>query len=761
MRIPDAAAVDRRLETQSGLRHRPLSVTADEPAITDPFGKALWEAHRERTLRAIRALRVGAPAPGLPGRDRRGFRFALLLCILAAFAIANVDAPSRIAAALNPVLPVSAAAPAIEVQAWITPPAYTAMAPVFLRANGPVAGIPAGSHLTVNVSGSDATPVLALGDHAIAFKSLDGGSFQAEDDLLRGGRLSVRSRGALLGSWALTIVADQPPKAAWGANPGGREAEQRLRLPWEVSDDYGVTGLQAELRLAERPDAPPVIVQIPLPGGSPKAAHGISQPDLTAHPWAGLPVIARLIARDASNQTGASADATIRLPERPFRNPIARALIAARKTLSQHPDDRTQALAILDGLMQSPEPFANNPGDYAVLSSIYYDLVRNRADQAVPESQDLMWKLALSLEEGQTAQSARALEEARQRARDALQEAQHQPNDATRQNLLKRLEELKQAIDRHIEALLKQLQDHNDILQPNQNALELSNRDLDRMANEAEQAAREGRMDQAQRQMDQLERMLDRLRSAHPGSHNAENSRRQQGRNQTNAVQEMIAREGGLLDHAQQRGTPGHPGDPDAERQADSRVQHALQRALDELMQQFADLTGEVSPNLGAADRAMHDAQTALNQGDDSSASDSQQGAIAALQKGGHDMSQALARQSGQQSGGEQADGDENGDEGDGSEDGMGMMASPDGNRDGRFGFGTLPGEPGRADSGNRDPLGRTGEGSSSATGDVQVPDDREQNRTQAISNELRRRDADRQRSQEERDYIDRLLKQF
>jgi uncharacterized protein (TIGR02302 family) len=770
VRLPDATTVDRRLETQSGLRHRPLSVAADEPAISDPFGKALWEAHRERTLRAIRALRVGTPAPGLPGRDRRGLRFALLLCILAAFAIANVDAPSRIAAALNPVLPVSAAAPSVEVQAWITPPAYTATAPIFLRDNGPVAGIPAGSHLTVNVSGSDTTPVLALGDHQIAFKSLDGGSFQAEDDLKRGGTLSVRSRGSLLGSWALTIVADQPPKAAWGPNPGRREAEQRLRLPWDVSDDYGVTGLQAELRLVDRPDAPPLIVQIPLPGGSPKAAHGISQPDLTAHPWAGLPVIARLVARDASNQTGASAEATLRLPERSFHNPIARALIAARKTLSQHPDDRTQALSILDGLMQAPEPFANDAGDYAALSAIYYDLVRNHADQAVPESQDLMWQLALALEEGQTAETARALEEARQRARDALQDAQHQPNDATRQALQKRLEELKQAIDRHIAALLKQLQEHNDILQPNENTLELSSRDLDRMADEAEKAAREGRLDQAQRQMDQLERMLDRLRSARPASRNAENSRRQQGRNQTSAVQEMISREGGLLDHAQQRGSSDRPGDqpgdqrsagdPNAERQADSRVQHALQRALGELMQQFTDLTGEVSPNLGAADRAMHDAQTALNQGDDASASASQQGAIAALQKGGRDMAQALARQSGQQSGGEQAGGDE-GDEGDGSDEGLGMMASPDGRRDGRFGFGTLPGDPDRADSGNRDPLGRTGEGSSSATGDVQVPENREQNRTQAINNELRRRDADRQRSQEERDYINRLLKQF
>jgi uncharacterized protein (TIGR02302 family) len=762
VQLPDAASVDRRLETQSGLRHRPLAVTVDKPAVSDPAAQALWQAHQQRTLSAIRALRVGLPHPGLGGRDRRGFRFALMLCVLAALAIANADAPYRIIAALNPVLPVSAAPPAIEVQAWITPPSYTAMAPIFLRADAPVIGIPAGSHLTVNVSGSDTRPALALGDHAIPFKALDGGSFQAEDELKRGGTLSVRDHGALLGSWPLTIVADEPPKAAWGPNPGAKEAEQRVRLPWEASDDYGVTALQAELRLAERPDQPPVIVPIPLPGGTPKAARGISQPDLTAHPWAGLPVIARLVARDASSQTGTSAEETFRLPERPFRNPVAKALIAARKTLSQHPDDRTGALAILDGLMQAPEPFANDPGGFAVLSAIYYDLVHNQSDTAIAEVQDLMWQLALSLEEGQAAQSARALEEARQRARDAFQEAQHQPSDANREALAKRLEELQQAIDKHIEALLKQLQDHNDILQPNQNALQLSNRDLDRLANEAEQAARDGHMDQAQKQMEQLEKLLDRLRSAHPASRSAEsNSRRQQGKNQTNAVQEMIAREGGLLDHAQQRAAPEHPGDPAAERQADSRVQHALQRALGELMQQFTDLTGDVSPNLGQAERAMHDAQTALNQGDDAQAGASQQGAIAALQKGSNDMRQALSKMQGSQSGQDQADGDDSGDQGDGSDEGMGMMASPDGNRDGRFGYGPLPGSPGRADSSNRDPLGRPGEGSSSATGDVQVPENREDNRTQDIANELRKRDADRDRSQEERDYIDRLLKQF
>ena len=45
--------------------------------------------------------------------------------------------------------------------------------------------------------------------------------------------------------------------------------------------------------------------------------------------------------------------------------------------------------------------------------------------------------------------------------------------------------------------------------------------------------------------------------------------------------------------------------------------------------------------------------------------------------------------------------------------------------------------------------------------GDVQVPEQMEEARTRALQEELRRRGADRTRTQQELDYIDRLLRQF
>ena len=758
IRLPDNRAADRRLETSSGLIHRPLSVLTDRPAMPDEVSLALWQAHEARTINQINRLQVGLPRPGLARRDPRALRYGLLLAVLACLGVANTDALTRVYAAMTPSLPVAPGMPATELQAWITPPAYTRVAPIFLKTDASSVSVPAGSHLMVNVSGGSSPPILVLNDRSGGFTALDHSSFQAEWDLTRGGLLTVKRDGSSLASWKLTVVADQSPTVAWGDNPGRPPSGQQTRLPWQVSDDYGVTALQAELHLRDRPGAPPLIVPIPLPGGSPKSAHGLHQADLTAHPWAGLAVVGRLVAHDATGQTGSSSEAGFELAERPFHNPVARLLIAARKSLSVQPDDRGDALEVLDGLMQRPDLFAGDIGAFLNLASIYYDLVRNHVDHAVAESQDAMWQLALHMEEGQAEQSARSLDEARQAARDAMEKAQQQPNDKTRQDLAKRLEELRQAIDRHIRALTEQARRDNSIMPFDPKAMQLSDRDMQRLAQQAEQAAKQGRMADAQQQMAQLEKMLDQLRSAHPQGDPGKqaNGKRQRGKRQQGVVQDLIARQGKLLDRAQQRQNLNPSGaDPNTDRSADNRMQQALRRALGELMQQFTDLSGEASAGLGEADQAMRDSATQLNQGHDQEAGESQQQAIAALQKGNREMGQAMAKM-GQQPG--QGEG-ENGEQ-DGTAGMMGMMM-PDDQRGDGSGGGPLPGSPDQADPGGRDPLGRHNQGNSTDNADVAVPEQRERQRTQAIQEELRRRGADQERPRQELDYIDRLLKQF
>ncbi len=814
---PTADTVDRRLERESGLRHRPLAALQDRPAAATPESDALWAMHQERLRIQLARLRAGRPRPGLARRDVWALRGLVLVALAAALVVAGGDAPQLLRAAILPGLPAGPATPGTLVQAWIAPPAYTGLPPVFLRPGVPAAPVPAGSHLTVGVTGGSGTPDLAFmsdvpgtpgpGSPPTPFRALDPASWQAERDLGAPGRLLVRRGGTDLADWTIVILADRPPLVAFVDPPGpataGGRATLRTRLAWTAEDDYGLTSVQAELRLRDRPDAPPLIVPAPL-SGSPKQAHGTTLQDLSAHPWAGLPVIARMVAKDSPGQRGESAPAPLDLPERSFQNPAAQALILVRKQLSRTPDERRAANQALNAIASRPD-LLGGPGAggaSSVLLQLHATgalLMRGRGQPAVDEAQARLWTLALALEEVSTDKTARALEQARQAMRDAMENARKNPADqAAKTELDRRMQELREAIQKHIEALAEQARRDGTEMPLDPSVPQLNARDLDKMAQRMEDAAREGRMDDAKQQMAELEKLLEQLQNARPEhgeqreQRNAE--RRQQGKQQTDAVQDLVQREGGLLDRSRARTEPGRdsappspaspsappaaPGrnEPPNARNGDQRAQQAMRRALGELMQRFGDLTGQIPAPLSDADTAMRDAGQAMAEGRDAAAGAAQQRAIEALQKGGRAMGQQLARQfgRGQQPGeGEAGQGGQDGQDGqDGQEMSDGDQGQGDdatGTRDGQT-TGPRPGEAGRRRTTRRDPLGRPMPQESdgrdqgtdgTALGAGPVPTEMEQARTRALQDELRRRGAERTRPQPELDYIDRLLKPF
>ncbi len=817
LRLPSQDEADRRLERTSGLAHRPLAALADRPAL--PGSEALWQAHLARVVAGLGRLRVGAPHPGLAARDRRGLRGALVVGLAAALVIAGGEAPRRVAAALWPHFPPGPPAPAPLVQAWITPPAYTHLPPVLLTPEQSAVTVPAGSHLAVSVSGGSGLagsglPVLALDHETAAFRALDAASFIAERDLVSGGRLVVRRHGWQIAAWDLTVLPPRPPVAAWSGTPGKAARGNTLRLPWQVSDVYGVTALAAEMRLVERPDAPPLRLPVPLPGLEPKAAHGIAAQDLTAHPWAGLAVTARLAAQNGAGLTGKSDPVRIVLPARTFRNAMAQALVHVRQMLALQPNDHPPVLAELDRLSFRPEsiapsgPFATDIGAFLNLRAVAALLQRDPGDASVGEVQARLWELALHFEEGSATRTAKALDAALRAAREALDAAQkvrpptppepdkaqaapkppqgQQPDQA---ELDRKLGELERTLAQHLQALTEQAR--RDAADPK--ALQQDARALERMAQALRQAARENQTQSAREQLKALEKRLAQLRKPQSDRQRQAAEQRQRAGQQTSALQDLVQREGGLLDHAQKRdrpaeadspdperrepdaadlGMPGEPRPPDGAmagggqpggppssandgRRSDARTEQALRHALGELVQQLGDLNGEVPKSFGEADQDMEQATQALGEGRDAAARSAEQRAIAALQQGGREMAQAMQRR-----GGREQQGEEENDQSD-SESGLGQNGAQSQDDGGSSASGE--GREGR-ERAHLDPLGRRVEEGTSGdaeSSDVKVPDQMEQVRSRSIEEELRRRAAERARPVEELDYIERLLRQF
>ncbi|MCA9309824.1 MAG: aldehyde dehydrogenase family protein, partial [Phycisphaerales bacterium] len=86
--------------------------------ICDETGKALWDAHRRRTLAALARLRSGIPTPRLAARDPLALRFLVMLLFVVGFVVAGPERIARLGEAFRGGETTAAAIARID--AWVT-----------------------------------------------------------------------------------------------------------------------------------------------------------------------------------------------------------------------------------------------------------------------------------------------------------------------------------------------------------------------------------------------------------------------------------------------------------------------------------------------------------------------------------------------------------------------------------------------------------------------------------------------------------------
>lgn len=794
-RTPAEDEARRRLERDSGLAHRPLHTLRDRPAGNDPTAQALWRLHQERTRAAMRGLRVAWPGTEVPSHDRYALRALVILTLVVAGAAAWGDWRPRIAAALTPHFAGGTATAAATLDLWINPPDYTGLPPVFLKSGSaaksaakPAAGTPAldhpaeqpvkvpqGSLVLARVTGGGGTPSLEAGDQTGPFEAVDSTNFQVQKPVTGGTRIAVTQGGRTLGSWPIEVVPDRAPIIAH-ANPPAAGERGALKLDYAARDDYGLTEVKAQIRLApevppqpgaakkdvQKTEADPVLeFPLSLPGVRPKEAHATAFQDLTAHPWAGMPVTVRLTATDGAGQTGQSDDAAIILPERTFNHPVARAIINQRKVLTRNPQEsRVQVARALAEISSRPGTYGDDIVAFLSLRTAMARLMLDQSADSVPALQQLLWETALRIEDGGLSLAEKDLRDAEKRLSEALDK------NASDEELNRLMDELQAALDKFMNAMeqrmMEALQRGEKIpMVPPEMADRMTDRnDLQQMLDKMREMAQTGSRDAARQMLSQLQQMLENMRSGAMAQMNQQQAQQQnQNWEMMQQLQKLAQQQQQLLDQSfrqsqesmdqQQQGQQGeqprgrqqnqrrnqngqqngqqNPGRPTLQKQAEQ--QEALRRQLGELMRRMGEQQGgEIPQPLGRAERAMRDAAQALQQGAPGAAVPSQTEAMEQLQQGMQGMAEQMAQQMmGQQ--------------------GPAMMGQQ----------GQMPRQ-GRG----RDPLGRRPSGyGMQDSNDVKIPEQSELQRAREILDELRRRSGQYGRPQEERNYIDRLLKQF
>lgn len=798
-RWPRRAEALARLD--ASLPGHPVSALLDAQAIggSDPGSAALWQAHQARMARA--AARAKAPPPDLriAAADPFALRYVALVSLLMALVFGSLWRVSSLAA-MAPGGEVGLAGPSWE--GWIEPPRYTGLPVLYLNDQQDAdLELPEGSRITLRFYGEVGALTLDQTVSKPGETPLSDSVLEHAIKVQQAGRLAIN--GSTGRTWNIAVLPDQPPSISITGLPE-LTPEGALSLPFLALDDYGVESGEVRisldtLALSRRHGLIPdpearedIVLDLPMPiSGSRQAFEAFLIEDFAEHPWANLPVVYHFTLRDAAGQSATSAGLGARLVAPRFFDPLAAAVGEQRRDLIWSRQNAPRVAQVLRALSHRPEDIFRDAGSYLQMRGILRRLeasmhpaklgvdILNEA--ARDETAAALWALAQSLEEGDIGDALARMQQAKERLSQAMREG------ASDEEIAQLMQKLREATEDYMRQLQRQAQQDGQSGEQGEgqeNAMTLSQQDLQAMMDRIQELMEQGRMAEAEQALEEFQRMMENMRMSQnqqgqEGSDGqqamedlSETLREQQGLSdqafrdlqeqfnpnaQAGESQNNEGRSGGQGRGQQHQGGSGQNGqsgqngsegqnsgqggeapgssEPGGGSQGESagtagdlaEQQQALRDALRDQQEGLPfgqGAEGEATREaLDRAGRAMDGAEEALRQGDLAEAIDRQSEAMEALREGMRALGEAIAQN--QQPGQQQ---------------GQGQTPS----------------------SAQADPLGR--DRNSSGTGDERnapFGGERAYRRAWDLLEELRRRAGELDRGEEERRYYERLLDQF
>lgn len=780
LRWPSRAEARSRLDAT--LPGRPLQAIADSQAVgqDDPASAAVWAAHQARM--AARAATARAPDPDLRVArfDPYALRYAALVVLGLGLLFGSVGRVQSIPGLGTP----GSALPAGPTwEGWVEPPAYTRLPALYL-------GDQPGDRLTLS-QGSLVTLRLYGAEGALSVRETISGNPLPEDAAARtataqeftvrkSGELAIEGPGGRV--WSVVLRPDALPQIALDGEIE-TEFDGRSAIPFRASDDHGIVAGNAVMTLAldevdrrygraVAPDPRPAIeVALPMPiaGDRTNFAEALID-DFSDHPWAHLPVQIVLRAEDAAGQIGQSVPDVIALPARRFFDPIAAALIDQRQALLWARANAGDVAMVLRAVSWRPEDVFRKPEHAETLKGIIEGLELAAADLDADQQEataQALWDLALTIEQGDLQDARERLDRAQERLEEAMR------NGASEQEIAELMQELREATEDYMRQLAqeqqRQAQQNPDGQQQQQMSpgdMQMTQNDLQEMMDRIQELMEQGRMAEAMEALEQLRQLMENMQVTEGQGQPSPGQQAMEGLADTLRQQQELSDEAfrdlqeqfnpdssqnqgqqpgqqpqgnqpgdqpqGSQPGQGQQGQPGQPGtggDQSLEQGLAER-QRALRQELDRQSQNLPGAGTEAGErareNLDRAGEAMEGAEGALRDGDLPEAIDRQAEAMDALRDGMRDLGEAMAEAQ------QQAQGSEQG-----------------------FADATRP-DP------QRDPLGRSaGTNGQVGTEENLLQDHDVYRRAQELLDEIRRRTGEGDRTEAERDYLERLLDRF
>lgn len=756
---------------------RPIQALQDTPVIGkgDDASEALWRAHQSRMVSRTEDARAVEPNLQISYLDPFGLRHIAILFLMVAFVFgsaANIKSVKDLGAPGGAAL---ASGPTWE--GWIEPPSYTGKPALYLN-DQPEGGLelPEGSRVLLRLYGE--VGALTVAETVSGRTGAVESAADAEQsfDIVQSGGIEISGPGGA--SWEIAVLPDDAP-TIMALQPPETSGRGEMTLPFEVTDDYGVTGgtavVQLDLDAVERAyglRADPEIrnaVEVPLPlpiSGDRAYFQEVLIEDFSKHPWAHLPVEVTLTVEDDAGLSGSTDTLRFDLPARRFFDPLAAAIIELRRDLLWSKENGSRVAQLMRAISYRPEEGVfKQETDYlrfrTILKRLETNIAHGLSDEKRDEFAEALWALALDLEEGDLGNAAERLRQAQERLSEAMK------NGASDAEIARLMQELREATEDYLRELARRDREQGDGEENSEtaeNSMQLNQNDLQRMMDRIQELMEQGRMAEAQQALEELQRLMENMRvtqgegQQNPGEQAmeglAETLREQQGlsdeafrelQEQFNpGAQSGQSRENQGYSGGEGRGQAhdgtggegrgegegeGETGQSDGQQPGQSDALEDRQRALrQELNRQLGNLPGQGTPEgdaareaLGQAEGAMEGAEDALREDDLATAIDRQAEAMDALREGMRNLGEAMAQQQQQ---------------------GQQGTAEAQGNA--------------------QDPLGRSqGNRGAAGTQEGLLQGEDVYRQARRLLDEIRRRAGEAERPEAERNYLERLLDRF
>lgn len=815
---PTRSEARRRVERDSGVKHRPLDTLDDRPALSEK----LWPAHYAAARNAAEHLDAPLPRPVLAPMDQYFLRFLLPAALVLAALVGAGDNMERLKRALTPTWQSPISAKDVTFEAWVDPPDYTGRPPIYFKDRTQV-DIPAGSELVARITGAkDATRLKLKGKLRSRYLPLTRlGPKSFETRAIINGDTTARWRvGSFEKSWDLTAIPDTPPTVAFKINPRA-DKRDRLAFTYSFKDDYGVQILTLDVqRLTDEPVDNPVIdrINVPLPGYSVREAdYDTAALNLIKHKWAGQKVSARLTAHDGLGQTAQSDIVYFTVPDKIFIEPIAKAVAEHRRLVLQGQTEYTplpprvpekhkskqpvfdtfeseyrlgrahpsvqRAVDLIEAATDLPQGLYEDPAVFMGLKTTLSQLRYARSLEDISHVPDDLWRIALRAEFGILGSALEEMREAAKALRDGI------ARRAPQREIDTLFERYSEAVDNYMDELRRKAMEDGNIAQNDSGGGGGRNTDeIKELQKAIAEANRIGDTEGARRGLEKLTELLENMQiqlSMSPGGGgDGEPMEGEMSEEMKKALEEMadlLGEQRELKDETEQaqrnnEGGEGTGQNPEGDRQQGQsgeaspedpdggQTAENPEGGSDGDQQNEGALSpGELAARQRALERSLEGLADAIPEPDENG--DDGAGAMGGEENedgnGGQSPDEALA--DAQRAMGESESALQGGDL-----DGAARAQSEAIDALRRAGLGLIEraerarGEDRDAQNGeNTDPLGRENGGDVDEGAETDIDQRDNATRSRELLEELRRRAAEQEREKQEREYLERLLKRF